>query len=149
MENNWFDVEIVTTSKKKWNLAIITIFPLLLILSIVFISSKYYFLFLIWIVVAGLFLLYDYMHSNSIVEQATRLLFKDNSFSIITEYEHFKLELKKEDVTCVQFDRKNYHIAIIQKDKVLFEFTVKPKIFDDLYDTFNSFGYNCETKSFI
>ena len=68
MTNNRFDVEILVTTKKKWNIYIIVIFVLLLFLSVFSISNQYYLLILIWAVVAAIFLLYQYKHSKSLIE---------------------------------------------------------------------------------
>ncbi len=149
MTNNWFDIEIVTTTKKKWNISIIIIFPLLIILSILTFHTKYYFLFLIWIVIACGFLVYDFIHSKSLIELSTKLLFKDDCFNIVIEDNNFNLEIKKEDVTNIKFDKKTNHVVILKKDKVLYEFNVKAKTLDELIDTFNSFGYNCEISEYI
>ena len=149
MTNNWFDIEITTTTKKKWNISIIIIFPLLIILSILTFHTKYNYLFIIWIVIAAIFLIYEFIHSKSLVELSTRLLFKDDCFDIVIEDNHFKLEIKKEEVTNIRFDKKTNHVVIFNNDKILYEFNVKSKTLDELIDTFNSFGYNCEISEYI
>ncbi len=149
MSNNWFDIEIITTTRKKWNLSVLIIFPILLLFSFFVNSKLFYILFIIWAVIAWIFLLYDYFHSNSIVNLSTKILFKDDSFSIITDDNEINLQIKKEDVTNIEFDKKNNHIKILKEDKILYEFDVKPKTLDELIDTFGCFGYKCDITSYI
>lgn len=149
MGNNWFDVEIVTTTTKKWNLAVLIIFSLLLIISFLVNSKFFYIVVIIWAIVAWLLLLYDFFHSKSIICLSTKLLFKDDSFTIITDDNSIHMQIKKEDVTRILFDKKTNQIHIMQKDKVLCEFNVKPKTLVELIDTFNCFGYQCDIASYI
>lgn len=149
MENNKFDVEILTTTNKKWNLYIIVIIVLLLILCVFSISTKFYIPILIWLAIAGLFLFYEYKHSKSIVELATKLLFNDDGFSIVIDDNNFKLQLKRENITKIRFDKKTNHIMIYQNEDILYQFLVKPKSLLELYDVFSSFDYKCELTEVI
>ncbi len=147
MKNNWFDIEIVTTTAKKWNLSLIFVFIIFLILCFIIKAKFFYVLFVLWALMVIAFLVYDFFHSKSIVFLSTRLLFKDDCFSIITDDQSINLQIKKEDVTCVFFDRKLNLIKILSGDRVLYEFIVTPKTLDELIDTFNCFGYKCDIAS--
>ena len=149
MDNNRFDIQIVTTTVKKWNLYMFVIFLVLLVLSILIFSTTFQYLTIIWTIVAGIALIYEYKHSNSIVLLSTELLFNDDGFSIIIADNNFNLQLKKEDVTNIKFDKKTKHIYVFQDDQVLCDFFVRSKSLDDLYDIFNSFGYKCELDSYV
>ncbi len=149
MKNNWFDIEIVTTTTKKWNLYIILVFSLFLLISIIINTQFFYVIFAIWALFAIAFLVYDFFHSKSIVYMSTRLLFKDDSFSIISDDKSTNLQISKKDVTQIYFNRKINQIRILNGDRVLYEFVVKPKTLDELIDTFNCFGYKCDIASDI
>lgn len=149
MDNNRFDIQIVTKSVKKYNIYILLVFTILIFLNFLIISTTYNYLVVIWSIIACIALVYDYKHSKSVVLLSTELLFNDNGFSIKINDNNFNLQLKKDDITNIVFNKKNNHILVYQKDKVLCDFYVKHKSLDDLYDIFNSFGYKCELSSYI
>lgn len=147
MENNRFDIQIVTTTVKKYNIYIFVVLFILLIINFWIISTAFNYLVLLWTIVAIFTLIYEYRHSKSLLLLSTELLFNDDGFSIIIEDEHFHLKFKKEDITSIQFNQKTNHIYVFQKDNILCNFSVQEKSLNDLYDIFNSFGYNCEFTS--
>ena len=149
MDSNWFDIEIITTTKKKWNVSLLFVFPILFIVSILLNSTLYYILCILWAVITFFLLLYDYIQSKSLVTLSTKLLFKDDSFSIMTDDSNMNRQIKKEEVTNITFDKKKNHIQILQKDKILYEFTVNAKTLDELLDTFSCFGYKCDIVAYI
>jgi len=149
MDNNRFDIQIVTKTVKKYNIYLIFVISILLILNYLIISTTFNYLVFIWTIIACIALVYDYRHSKSIVVLSTELLFNDNGFSIKIDENNFNLQLKKEDITNIVFNKKNNHITIFQNENILCDFFVKTKSLDELYDIFNSFGYNCELSTFV
>ena len=149
MDNNRFDIQIVTKTVKKYNLYIIVVFFILLILNFFIISTTYNYLVFIWTVVACIALLYDYKHNKSFVLLSTELLFNDDGFSIKINENNFNLQLKKDNITKIVFNKKENHIFVYQNEIVLCDFYVKAKAMDELYDVFNSFEYPCELSSYI
>jgi len=147
MDNNRFDIQIVTTTVKKYNIYIFVVLLILLIINFWIISIAFNYLVLLWTIIAILALIYEYKHSKSLLLLATTLLFNDDGFSVIIEDEHFNLKLKKEDVASIQFNKKTNHIYVYQKENLLCDFIVTEKSLNELYDIFNSFGYNCEFTS--
>lgn len=149
MTNNRFDIQIVTKTVKKYNIYILIVFSILLVLNFIIISTTFNYLVVVWTIVACIALIYDYKHSKSIVMLSTELLFNDDGFEIKIDDNNFNLQLKKEDITNIWFNRKNNHIIVFQNEKILCDFCVKAKSLDELYDIFNSFGYKCELSDFI
>ena len=117
MDNNRFDIQIVTTTVKKYNIYIFVVLLILLIINFWIISTAFNYLVLLWTIIAILALIYEYKHSKSLLLLSTTLLFNDDGFSIIIEDEHFNLKLKKEDVTSIQFNQKTNHIIDFLFDK--------------------------------